>query len=190
MLQTETERSAGTSRRSGWIFAGLFTLGLGLVALLYLLPRPTALHLLDERGPMELVSLVAYALCVASLAFMLRTRPALAGWAIAALLFLSVSEYNPANLMTKWIDKQQSDPGDPTGVNALGVAAVSLVVLGIIAGLHGSSRGRFLAGLRDGAPENWLVLLGGFFLPISVVIDRIQGYFFNWYRGYRLEKGI
>jgi len=190
MLQTETERSARTSPRSGWIFAGLFTLGLGMVILLYLLPRPTALHLLDERGPMELVSLAGYALGVVCLIPMVRHRPALAGWSIATLLFLSLSEYNPANVMTKWIDKVPSDPGDPIGVNVLGVALVSLVVLGLLTGLLWSSRGLFLTGLRESVPENWLILVGGLFLSLSFLIDRIQGYYFNWHRGYRMNKGI
>ena len=191
MLQTETERPTAAAARSRWIFAGLFGLGLALIALLYALPRPLAMKLLDERGPMEIVSLCVYGLGVVSLIPMLRSRPALAAWAIAALLFLSVSEYNPANLMTKWIDRPPPpDTGGPIGVNVLGVAAISLIVLVILAGLLVVSGRRFPTGLRDGATENWLALVGGCLLPVCFVIDKIQGYVFNWDRGYRMNKGI
>jgi hypothetical protein len=186
MVQTETERSSGPR----WIVPGLLGFGLAVVALLYALPRPAALHLLSERGPMEMVSLSVYALGVLSLAFMLRTRPALAGWAMAALLFLAVSEYNPGDVLTKWIDAQPANPGDPVGVNLPGAIALFLVVLGILAGLFFSSGRGFLNRLAKGAPENRLVLIGGLFLPISFLIDRVQGYYFNWHRGYRMEKGI
>ncbi len=161
-----------------------------MVALLYLLPRPVALKLLGERGPMEMVSLGVYLLGLLWLVYMSRQEPALAGWGIAALLFLSISEYNPADVMTKWIDKQPANPGDPVGVNVPGVAAIALITLWILAGLMVSSRGRFFTGFRYRAPETWLIFLGGLFLGLSFIIDRIQGYFFNWHRGYRLEKGI
>ena len=190
MLQTETERSTSSPSGGRWIIAVLLGFGLAMMALLYALPRPAALHLLDERGPMEMVSLSIYALGVVSLALMLRTRPAPAGWAMAALLFLAVSEYNPGSVMTKWIEVDPPIPGDPVGVNLIGVAVISLIVLGILAGLLTSARSRFLTGLRRGDPENWLAFLGGLLLPISFLIDRIQARQFNWHRGYRLEKGI
>jgi hypothetical protein len=190
MLQTETERSTSPPSGARWIIVGLLGFGLAMVALLYVLPRPAALRLLDERGPMEMVSLSIYALAVVSLAFMLRTRPSLTGWAMAALLFLAVSEYNPGNVMTNWIEVEPPIPGDPVGVNRIGVAAISLIVLGILAGLLASARSRFLAGLRHGELENWLALMGGLLLPIAFFIDRIQASRFNWHRGYRLEKGI
>ena len=188
MLQTETEPSSGVS--PGWIFTGLFGLGLSLVLLLCVLPRPLALKLLDERGPMEMVSLVVYLLAILGLVSMLLHNAALASWGIAALLFLSVSEYNPGNLMTKWNDRQPGNPGDPVGLNVPGLMAISLVVVTIAAGLLFSSRGRFFSGLRHRGPEAWLVFVGWFFLMLSFIIDRIQGYFFNWHAGYRLEKGI
>ena len=186
MLQTETERS----ERTRWIFAGLFGLGFALVALLYVLPRPLALKLLDERGPMEMVSLFVYLLAILWLVSMLRHQAGLAGWGIAALLFLSVSEYNPSDIMTKAIDRQLGNPGDPVGLNVPGAAAVSVIVLAIAAGLLVSSRGHFFSGLRHRVPQAWLVFLGWLFLVLSFLIDRIQGYVFNWHAGYRLEKGI
>jgi hypothetical protein len=191
MLQTEARRSLRATSPSRWIFAGLFGFGLAVAALLYVLPRPVALKLLDERGPMEIVSLCAYGLGVVWLIPMLGRRPALAAWAMAALLFLSVSEYNPADLMTKWLDKPPPpDTGGPTGVNVWGVAAISSIVAGILAGLLVSSRGSLARGFRDATPESRLALVGGCLLPVCFVIDRIQGYFFNWDRGYRMNKGI
>ena len=194
MLQTETElrpnSQYGQTTRTTWILAGLFGLGVAMVVLLYALPRPVALHLLDERGPMEMISLAVYVLGVLWLVFMLRHRPALAAWAIAALVFLAVSEYNPGDVLTKWLDVQPANPGDPVGVNLPGAIGLSLVVLGILAGLLVSSGGRFLNGVQKGAPENRLVLIGGLFLPISFLIDRVQGYYFNWHRGFRMNKGI
>jgi hypothetical protein len=190
MIQTEAEPATGAPSQSRWIFAGLFGLGLALVGLLYVLPRPTALHLLDERGPMEMVSLSVYALDVVLLLWMFPRRSAVAGWAVVGLLLLAVAEYNPRNVLTNLIEARPSNPGDPVGVQPLGVLAVSLIVLGILAGLVYSGRHRFWFGLRQGAPEIWLAVVGTAFLPVSFFIDRIQGSRFNWFSGHRMNTGI
>jgi hypothetical protein len=94
-------------------------------------------------------------------------------------------------VLTKWVDvPPPPDTGKPTGVNVKGVIALSLIVLGIVGGLYLSSGRAFLRGVQNKRAENWLVLIGAVFLPISFLIDRVQGYYFNWDRGYRMNKGL
>ncbi|HET9233433.1 MAG TPA: hypothetical protein VFP10_04780, partial [Candidatus Eisenbacteria bacterium] len=77
------------------MLAVILGLGAAFVLLLYLIPRPIAMMLLDEAGAMESMSLWVYLLDIILLAIQVRRHPALVLWSITALIFLAVLEVNP-----------------------------------------------------------------------------------------------
>ena len=177
-------------RREGRLTA-LFVLGLvgSLILGLYLVPRPFALRLLGERGPMETVSLGFYAVAalriLRSPGFCAGSR----GWALAALSLLVVFEVNPGGWIEDWVESPPAVPGGPGGLDVLGALAVSGSVLLVFGGLVRSGGSAFVRAVRVGAAEARLAVLGAAFLPVTFGIDLIQTTRFNWHRGYRLEKG-
>jgi hypothetical protein len=181
---------AAEARYARWAIAGVVGLGFALGLLFYILPRPVALHLLDELGPMERVQLGVYTLDILFLLYLFPRRPALMSWSLAGVALLAVFEINPGNLFSKLVEAPPAVPGDPAGVHLWGILALSLVAFGILAGLVHSVRGSFWAGFRAGVPEMRVAAMGFWFQVIAFFIDRIQAKYFNWHAGYRLEKGI
>jgi hypothetical protein len=100
-----------------------------LVLGLYLVPRPFAMRLLDEHGPLETVSLGIYGLTgfriLRSPWFSARTR----GLALAALALLVLFEVNPGGRLAHWVESPPEDPGAPGSLNLLGALAVTAVLI-------------------------------------------------------------
>ena len=171
------------------MLAVLLGLGGAFVLLLYLVPRPIAMMLLDEAGAMESMSLWVYVLDIVLLVLQVRRNPTLVLWSIAALIFLVALEVNPHSVFSNWLEKPAVIPGDPVGVRPLGLLILGGTALVLAIGLVRSTRGSFrrmLGGLADVR----MATAGAVILPIAFLIDRIQLSRFNWHSGHRMEKGI
>jgi hypothetical protein len=111
-------------------------------------------------------------------------------WALAALSILALFEVNPGSRMSQWVETSPEDPGAPGSLNVPGALAVSCFLLLVFGGLVFSRGTTFLRALRAGATEAWIAVWGVAFQPLAFGIDLLQTTRFNWYRGYRMEKGI
>ena len=172
------------------MLAILIVLGAGFVLLLYRIPRPIAMMLLDEAGAMESMSLWVYTLDIILLAVQVRRNPALVLWSVIALIYVAALEINPHNVFSGWLERRPPNPGDPVGVRPLGVLVLGGVALGLVIGLVRSTRGSFRSMLLGGSADARMATAGALILPVAFFIDRIQLSRFNWHSGHRMEKGI
>ena len=188
----ESESPVTRPKRANSLGMPAVLLGLGgaFVLLLYLIPRPIAMMLLDEAGAMESMSLWVYVLDIVLLALQFRRNPALVLWSIVALIFLVALEVNPHSAFSDLLEKPAAVPGDPVGVRPLGLLVLGGLGLALVIALVRSTRRPFRSMLLGGSTDVRMATAGALILPIAFLIDRIQLSRFNWHSGHRMETGI
>lgn len=180
-------RSDGKGRLAAFILLGFWAV---LLVVLYRVPRTTAISILGQGGPAEILEIVAYvgALLLVVRAPFVDLRTTLG--VLAALAVLAIFEVNPGDWLVKWIEIRPIDPGDSARIRWVNMILLGAAVAAIFMGLFLLARRPFLAALRAGVPEAWLASAGVILVLTAFVIDRYHATHFSWHRGYRFTHGV